>query len=276
MQTGPWTYLALVLSWSAGLWLLSARLSPGIDPASSPLFLIGGAGPLLWALVFTHARESAATQRDYWRRAFDPRRISPRWWVISLLLHPAIVALALVLDGSLEAEPLRRAAAAPSALLPLAFFTFWFGPLPEEMGWRGFALDRLQRRMNALSASLVVGVAWALWHVPLFFVPETYQYGLGFGSVRFWIFSATLLPLSVLMTWVYLHTGRSTLAAALFHFAGNMAGVITEKSESAALIELALLTICAGAAVTIGGPTHWLHRCAGDEDGAPRTAHGMR
>lgn len=72
-----------------------------------------------------------------------------------------------------------------SVALGLVFFTFWFGPLPEELGWRGFALDRLQRRTTALRASLILGTLWALWHLPLFYMPGTYQAGLGAGTARF-------------------------------------------------------------------------------------------
>jgi membrane protease YdiL (CAAX protease family) len=190
---------------------------------------------------------------------FDPRRMSGPWLVASLLLHPALVgvaAFAAFLGGdaparwSDEARELGGAAALASTL----FFVLWFGPLPEEIGWRGYALDPLQRRLGALGASLAIGAAWALWHVPLFFLEGTFQHDLGFGSPRFWIFSASLLPLAVLITWVYNHTRRSTLSAVLVHYTGNLTGLFVEKTDRLAAWELAVLTAAAVVVTAVYGP----------------------
>lgn len=75
--------------------------------------------------------------------------------------------------------------------LRVAASVFWlfFGPAPEELGWRGYALDGLQARMNALFASLILGVVWSLWHLPLFFIKGTWQAEqVGLGTQRFWLF----------------------------------------------------------------------------------------
>lgn len=114
--------------------------------------------------------------------------------------------------------------ATPAIIIPWALFILIFGPLPEELGWRGYALEHLQGRWSALVASSIVGALWALWHLPQFFVEGTYQYGLGFGSASFWLFMAVLLPESVLITWVYNNTRRSTLSAVLLHFMTNATG----------------------------------------------------
>ena len=132
-----------------------------------------------------------------------------------------------------------------SSLLSLLLFVFWFGPLPEEIGWRGFALDRVQTRMTALRASLVLGSVWALWHVPLFFVPGSFQASLGLGSLRSWVFLSSMVPLSVLMIWVYSNTERSTLSAVLIHYSGNLCGALLAKSDRVAALELAFLSLTA-------------------------------
>ncbi len=249
-RSGALTYFAAVLAWSTAGWLASPYVTPGLAPEASPIFLLGGAGPLILAVALTHLREAPVTQRDFWVRIVDPRRMSLPWFATALLLHPAIVLVAWFASMGLgdvgTAMPRQFGAV---ALLSLAFFTFWFGPLPEEIGWRGYALDRLLAKHSALSASVIIGVVWALWHVPLFFVPGTFQHELGLDSVRFWIFSATLVPLSILMTWVYNNTERSTLSAAIVHFSGNFCGALIVKSDQLALIELVLLCICAGIVV---------------------------
>ena len=131
------------------------------------------------------------------------------------------------------------------SILNLVFFVFVFGPLPEEMGWRGVGYDRLQRQTNALAASLILGVAWAAWHIPLFLIEGTFQNQLGFGSFRFWVFLASNIPLTVIITWVYNHTNRSILSAALVHFSGNIIGAILTKTDQLAFLELLGLTIVA-------------------------------
>lgn len=245
-RTGAAAYFALALGWSWLFWGVYA-VAGGGAPARSPLFLIGGAGPLLAAVALTHLGEDAPVRRSFWLRAVDPRRIRGRWWAAALLLHPAIVALAVAADAALRGAPVDLAWESRSAasLVGLAFFLFWFGPLPEEIGWRGFALDRLQARLPAVPANLLLGVVWSLWHLPLFFLPDTYQAGMDLGSARSLTFLFAMVPLSVLMGWVYNHTSRSTLAAALMHYSGNLSGELVHKTDTAAGIEAVLLSLVA-------------------------------
>jgi hypothetical protein len=114
--------------------------------------------------------------------------------------------------------------------------------------------------MNALEASLLLGTVWALWHVPLFLVEGTFQAGLGFGSLRFWLFLAALPPLSLLITWVYNNTGRSTLSAVLVHFSGNLCGALLAKTEGVAALELAFLTVAAVVVTILFGQEHLSRR----------------
>jgi membrane protease YdiL (CAAX protease family) len=269
-KTSAVVYFACVLPWSAFWWLSSSLLSPGTPPESSLVFLLGGAGPLLWAVAFTHLNETRDTQRDFWRRILDPRLIAPRWLAIALFVHPAIVAVAIGVGMAFgDAAPaLRLPASGVAGWLTLVFFTFWFGPLPEEIGWRGFALDRLLKQRSALTASIVLGCVWAAWHLPLFAVPGTFQHDLGIATPRAWVFLATMVPLSVVITWVYQHAGRSTLAAALVHFSGNLCGALIVKSTRLAALELLVLCVVAALLVRLTGARR-LSREAGDAGGTP-------
>jgi len=256
VRTSALRYFLFVLGWSFLFWALAAaRGGAQADPTESLAFLLGGAGPFVAAVVLTQLREAPAIRRDFWARVLDPRPLRWPWWAAALLLHPALVALAFAVDLALGGRPPALAADAGSlsTVLAVAFFVFWFGPLPEEMGWRGFALDRLQLRMTPLRASLVLGSVWALWHVPLFFVPGTHQAGLELGSPRSWVYLSSLLPLSVLITWVYNETGRSTLSAVLIHYSGNLTGAFLHKPDRVALLELGLLTLAAVLVVLGGG-----------------------
>lgn len=86
----------------------------------------------------------------------------------------------------------------------------------EEVGWRGYLLPGLQDRWSALTASLAVGVVWAVWHAPLFLMSGTTQASTAFG----W-FMLQALGLSVVFTWLFNATGGSMLLAVLVHGALN-------------------------------------------------------
>jgi uncharacterized protein len=82
----------------------------------------------------------------------------------------------------------------------------------EETAWRGFALPRLQKDHSALSASLILGLLWGLWHIPLFLIPGSAQQAYPFIG-----FILLILPTSILFTWIFNHTKGSVLIAGLFH-----------------------------------------------------------
>jgi membrane protease YdiL (CAAX protease family) len=101
-------------------------------------------------------------------------------------------------------------------IIPFALSTFLVGPL-EEFGWRGYAQDCMQASWNRVISSMNLGIVWALWHLPLFFIKDTYQYNLGAGSQSFWLFIVGIVPLTFVFTWIFNNTNRSTLAAMFFH-----------------------------------------------------------
>ncbi|WP_243637817.1 CPBP family intramembrane glutamic endopeptidase [Natrarchaeobius oligotrophus] len=108
-------------------------------------------------------------------------------------------------------------ATTPLAILPAVFFAT-LPPLLEELGWRGYALDRLQLNWSALTASLILGVVWSVWHLPLFFIEGSFQHdSIGFGTAGFWLFTVGIVALSPVFTWVYNHTARSILVVILLH-----------------------------------------------------------
>lgn len=98
-----------------------------------------------------------------------------------------------------------------SILLLYNLIFFGFG---EEVGWRGFALPQLQNKLNALSASVLLTLFWALWHLPLFFYRPGYT-SMDFAGLAGWVFS--LLTGSILLTWLYNSSRGSILLCAIFH-----------------------------------------------------------
>jgi uncharacterized protein len=123
------------------------------------------------------------------------------------------------------------------ALLVLGIIT---GAMGEELGWRGFALPWLQTRMNALWGSLVLGIIWGLWHLPLWFA------GLGFEETPYLPYFVTGLSFTVLATWACNNAYGSMVIASLFHLALNFAINLIEPQALwvfAALITLAAVVV---------------------------------
>lgn len=121
--------------------------------ASIALFAVGGLGIPVGGVVMTWRTDGTEGLRALGRRLIDPGRISRLWWTVVLLLYPAVklgsIALGLAF-GTVEAPvQLKQASellARPDELLLYAGFVFLLGPLPEEIGWRGYLLDVAERR----------------------------------------------------------------------------------------------------------------------------------
>ncbi|HEY76297.1 MAG TPA: CPBP family intramembrane metalloprotease [Thermoflexia bacterium] len=254
---GPWYFFALAFGLSWLFWIPAALSGQGTDMSSARLLLyLGGLGPPLAGILLTHLTRDREGRWDYWRHVVDFKRIGAGWYGVILLTVPALTGLAALLDVLLGGSPpqLEADLSRPLALLSFALFTLLFGPLPEELGWRGYVLDRLQARWNGLASSLILGTAWSLWHLPLFFIQGTYQHGLGLGSSRFWLFMVGMVPVSVLYTWIYNNTDRSILSAVLFHFTTNFTGELLSLSSRAEFYNLLLIVIAATVVTVIWGP----------------------
>jgi uncharacterized protein len=231
-KNSPWPYFVLALGWSWLFWIPVAV--SGLDVSESPgvlLLAIGILGPAASAIILTSLLGDKQERRDYWNRLTGFKRIGLKWYAIILLVPPVSSALAilqgLLSDGNIPSlDTAVGYVTHPLKIIPFAIVILLYGPLPEEMGWRGYALDRLQRRWSALASSLVLGIIWSIWHMPLFFMRGTLMSDVfPLWSSRFWVaMGPGILAGAVLMTWVYNNTGRSTLAAVLLHFMMNFTG----------------------------------------------------
>jgi membrane protease YdiL (CAAX protease family) len=123
-----------------------------------------------------------------------------------------------------------------------------------ELGWRGYALDRLQSRWNALVSSLILGILWAFWHTLLFFIKDSIQYKMGFGSLGFWTFIMGAVFVAIYLTWIFNNTSRSTLSAILWHAVANGWAAFFTLTERASNYSVALWFVAAIAITLIWGP----------------------
>jgi len=220
-----WLFFILALGWSWLFWipLIFLRLvfnaMPGII-----LYSIGGLGPTLSAIYLVRTTQGKGERREFWQRVIDYKRVTWRWFLASLII-PLLIAIVTVLVAPLLTteysnwQPMWLVVQNPLIFVFFQVSTLFFGPLPEEIGWRGYGLESLQTIYSAVQSSLIVGLFWVLWHLPLFLTKDSaFAATYPLFSLSFWLWGISLLSISVIITWIYNHTGKSTLTAILFHF----------------------------------------------------------
>lgn len=180
-------------------------------------------GPTISAFILAFINEGFIGVKKLLKRGID-YKFKKIWLIPIFLLMPSIVGFSLLIAIILgEPPPSMPIFSQPWIVIPVFFqILFLGGPLAEEFGWRGYALDRLQKRFNALWSSVILGVIWGLWHLPLFFMKGQDIY----RNVPIIGFIIGTVFLSILITWIYNNTGKSILAALLFHTMGNLAHFI--------------------------------------------------
>jgi membrane protease YdiL (CAAX protease family) len=202
------------------------------DPYAMPgmlFLLIGGSAPSWVGILFVLFTYNKEQKRDYFRRCFSFRQIKLPYWAFIIFVFPIIFAFIISLDmlmgGTMAGMTNLKAYMAQPWIIPLALFmSFLSGPWSEEFGWRGYSLDPLIKRFGILRGSAILGFIWGLWHLPLFFMPQTAHAKMGFQFAGFWSFVLASIGLAMMMTWVYLRTNRSILSGFMMHLAGNFTG----------------------------------------------------
>ncbi|MCZ7534013.1 MAG: CPBP family intramembrane metalloprotease [Acidimicrobiia bacterium] len=173
-------------------------------------------------------------------------RVSVQWYLIGIafpiVLAMVSSALAAAFGSTIE---LGGTLSLGSAVGYFIFGIFLF-TLTEETAWRGYALPRLQHSMDALPASVIVGVLWGLWHLPLWFIADTDQ-----TSWNFFAFVVLTIAESVLIGWFFNHTRGSVLLAGIFHAASDAALAYSGVLYSDARAFWVAVLVFAVAAVTL-------------------------
>ncbi len=225
--------LAILISWIG--WAPVVLGSRGVTFFKAPYFqvllVLPALGPMLAAVIvssWTGGKEAVGrlfTSLIHWRVPF-------RWYLVaialpaSLLLIGKVVTARLALTTTSHAPVQANLAATFITALVIALLSNpW-----EEVGWRGFALPHLQSACGALSASLIVGLMWGIWHLPLFFWPDNPM-----SEQSFWVFLIGILASACLYTWLYNSSGHSLLIVTLYHITWNTIGAVTPDVSGIAL-----------------------------------------
>lgn len=185
----------------------------GSMSVQNPLFRVAVFAPTIAAICITLYTEGLTGLRALLSRLVR-WRFGGQWYLLVMLGVPALGLGAAILGGQAPAFDLRHWYRFIPVLLSQIYQDP--GPLGEELGWRGYALPHLLRRWRPLTASLVLGVIWFIWHLPAFLIGGTPQTSLSLPA-----FFLSALALSILATWLYQQTEGSVLPSVLLHLMAN-------------------------------------------------------
>ncbi|MDE7251213.1 MAG: CPBP family intramembrane metalloprotease [Lachnospiraceae bacterium] len=200
-------------------------------PLGTFLFYFGGGAPSVTALFIVFLTYSKEQRKDYFMRCFSFRYMGIKWLIITALFFTLISIIAIWLGVHILGYEMpgmnyiHVIAQNPLNLFWVLFFSVISGPLNEEFGWRGYALDRLFVRFGFTRATLLLGFIWGIWHLPWYFTPGQAQYDLLQNSLFDAImYIPSVMLLNFAVSYVYVKTKRSILAGALVHMFGNLLG----------------------------------------------------
>lgn len=208
---------AFALTWA--FWIPAAVI--GEEGLAALLMFLGLCAPAAVALVMVLTSGSAMLRADLKRKLFRFYSIRPWNLLAAIALFAGIVGVSVLLGQPVGqfafTDGFSFSVGGASALL-----TILLASVIEEVGWRGYGEDSIAQYCSWFRESILFGVIWALWHLPLFFIDGSYQAGLlSLGPGYALNFFISVVPLGFLTTWVYVRNDRSMLACILFHLFVN-------------------------------------------------------
>lgn len=185
--------------------------------------MLGAFGPVVAAVILVGHEEGKLGVKQYFKRAFT-FRVKPKYYVIALLLPLILTAAAHyfvnftgidILPDNLMPEGLTIPLVA--LIIPYFVFILLAGGGQEEFGWRGYAQEPLQERYGILGGSIFLGIAWGIWHLPLWFMP-----GEGHAYYSFFAFLVFTVSMSVIIGWLYNASGKRLVIPWIMHAVSNV------------------------------------------------------
>jgi hypothetical protein len=214
--------LTFLVTWS--VWFAAATLAApgnrGFFGGRGPVFLLGVFAPALVALALTAQAEGRTgvmrllARMGHWQ-------VGARWYAVAIGYF-AVIKLAAALVHRIVTDEWPPFGNTPMALVVLGIAVSTWAQAGEEVGWRGYALPRLAQYFGLGGASLVLGVVWAAWHVPLFVLPDSGSTGQSFPA-----YLLQVTAMSVVFAFLYWKTDGSLLLVMLMHASvNNTTGIV--------------------------------------------------
>ncbi len=206
----------------------TASTVPALAVVRVLLLLLGTFAPSLVALGVTARADGRAGTHALLRRLLE-WRVGAQWYVFAVS-YMAAIKLAVALVHRVITGSWPRFGNEAWYVIVVAIVISTPVQAGEEIGWRGYALPRLAARFGFARASVLLGLIWACWHLPLFFLPGIDKYGQSFP-----VWALQVTAMSVAITWLYAHTNESLLLVMLMHSAVNQTlGIVPSAVTNAA------------------------------------------
>ncbi|MBR2187524.1 MAG: CPBP family intramembrane metalloprotease [Lachnospiraceae bacterium] len=195
------------------------------ETAGSVLMLVGLIAPAVVSTAFVLVSGNAELKKDLKDKIigfYKVKWVNVFWAVVvfALIVFFSIL-LSLLFGQSLKQFSFTEDFSFTGVGIGTAFVTITVASIIEEVGWKGYCEDSIGQYMNWFWESLLFGVLWSLWHLPLIFIEGTYQAGLMVNPLYVINFFVSGIPLGYIITWVYLVSDRSILACMIFHLFVN-------------------------------------------------------
>ena len=244
--------LAYAISWAS--WLPLAASEHNLIPVQLPavvFYNLAALGPVLAAIIVSGTEGGKPAIRALLGKVLK-WRVGVRWYLVALLGYPALFLIGSGLDVLLGGNPSWPPPDLANLHMPYWFLLVIMPPfvLGEEIGWRGYALPRIQMGRSELAASFILGLLWALWHVPSFLMRNSLHQSTPFLTWVIWLFLMTIV-----LTWLYNSTGGSVLIAWLYHTAMNYAAFLTPATMRGMVFASVLVLVAVVFIVILAGPT---------------------
>jgi membrane protease YdiL (CAAX protease family) len=252
----PLRFFLLVFVLSIPFWLVGAvaeRFLAGELQMNLPISSLSACCPIIAAVILVRREEGSHAVKTLLKRAFDYQRIKGKiWYVPILFLMPALMVLEygfMRLTGVPVPDP-----QIPVSMVLIVIVVAFVEALGEEVGWQGYATEPLQARWNALTASLVMGIVWATWHIVLL---------AQMGRTPTWIAWQCMFTVvsRILYVWLYNGTGKSVFAVVLFHAMSNVSTFLFPDygSHYDPLVTCVIVAAAAATVTFLWGPRTLAH-----------------
>ena len=210
-QKSLFVYFLLTFAFSWGIWIPMAVLR-----LESPWYKFGAFAPTIMALVLIWIQKGGQGIKNILQKLLI-WRVSIGWYLFSFFAALPIVLLSIWIHVRLGGtKPAFNDLSQIYLAIPAFLYVLFTSVLGEEIGWRGYALPRLLQGYNALKSSLILGLIWGVWHLPLFWLAGNFH-----NEVPFLPFMIQVLAASIVYTWMFVNTEGSLLFPHLFHAASN-------------------------------------------------------
>lgn len=252
----PLLYFSMTFLVTYALWFAGAYVSYQDESGLYMLLMLPGLmAPFLISLVLILTSKNSDLKKDFVNRLINLRLIQPKMLPVFVLIMPLAVVISIFISlpfgESISQFQFGEGFSFSTGFVPVLFLLVLTASF-EELGWRGYAFDSLQSKYNFFTSSIIFGILWSLWHFPLIFVKNSYQYEIFQENIWFGVnFFVSIIVMGVIISWIWIKNKKSVITAILFHFIVNISAEILEITQITKCIETVVLTVFVVAFIAI-------------------------